>query len=81
MKARMPKVERHVSKKEIRILCDMIMMTAMIVLIEEFQYSKNKNFRQRKLHNEAEARLNQAILDYDTRMEYSSIRKEVKKHG
>lgn len=33
------------------------------------------------LHNEAEARLNQAILDYDTRMEYSSIRKEVKKHG
>ena len=34
-----------------------------------------------KLHNEAEARLNQAILDYDTRMEYSSIRKEVKKHG
>lgn len=34
-----------------------------------------------KLHNEAEARLNQAILDYDTRMEYSSIRKEVRKHG
>ena len=34
-----------------------------------------------KLHNETEARLNQAILDYDTRMEYSSIRKEVKKHG
>lgn len=34
-----------------------------------------------KLHNEAEARMNQAILDYDTRMEYSSIRKEVKKHG
>ena len=33
------------------------------------------------LHNEAEVRLNQAILDYDTRMEYSSIRKEVKKHG
>lgn len=33
------------------------------------------------LHNEAEARLNQAILDYDTRMKYSSIRKEVKKHG
>lgn len=34
-----------------------------------------------KLHNEAEARLNQAILDYDTRMGYSSIRKEVRKHG
>ena len=27
-----------------------------------------------KLHNEAETRLNQAILDYDTRMEYSSLR-------
>ena len=38
MKARMPKAERHVSKKEIRILCDMIMMTAMIVLIEQFQF-------------------------------------------
>ena len=36
MKARMPKAERHITKKEIRILCDMIMMTAMIVLIEEF---------------------------------------------
>ena len=38
MKARMPKAERHISKKEIGILCDMIMMTAMIVLIEEFQF-------------------------------------------
>ena len=38
MKARMPKAERHISKKEIRILLDMIMMTAMIVLIEEFQF-------------------------------------------
>lgn len=28
MKARMPKAERHISKKEIRILCDMIIMTA-----------------------------------------------------
>ena len=34
-----------------------------------------------KLHNEAETRLNQAILDYDTRIEYSSLRKEVKKRG
>ena len=38
MKARTPKAERHISKKEIRILFDMIMMTAMIVLIEEFQF-------------------------------------------
>ena len=34
-----------------------------------------------KLNNEAEYRLNQAILDYDTRNEYKSIREEVKKHG
>ena len=34
-----------------------------------------------KLHNEAETRLNQAILDYDTRMEYASLRKEVNKRG
>ena len=33
-----------------------------------------------KLNNEAEYRLNQAILDYDTRNEYKSIREEVKKH-
>lgn len=34
-----------------------------------------------KLFNEADTRLNQAILDYDTRLEYASIRKEVKKRG
>ena len=34
-----------------------------------------------KLNNEAEYRLNQAILDYDTRNEYKSIREEVKKNG
>ena len=34
-----------------------------------------------KLNNEAEYRLNQAILDYDTRNEYKSIREEVKKYG
>ena len=33
-----------------------------------------------KLNNEAEYRLNQAILDYDTRNEYKSIREEVKKY-
>lgn len=37
-----------------------------------------------KLHNEAETRLNQAILDYDTRAEYSSLRSRnrgVRRHG
>lgn len=34
-----------------------------------------------KLNNEAEYRLNQAILDYDTRNEYKSIREEVKRYG
>ena len=36
--------------------------------------SANRMTAYLKLHNVAETRLNQAILDYDTRMEYSSLR-------
>ena len=58
------------------------LLVAQLTSTDFTQFSSANRLRSYiKLHNEAEARLNQAILDYDTRMEYSSIRKEVKKHG
>lgn len=58
------------------------LLSAQLTSTDFTQFSGNLRLQTYiKLLNEADSRLNQAILDFDTRVEYASLRKEVKKRG